>query len=314
MRREAMNPLIESCIEITRAGIEKRDEVDFKYNNQRLQSLGNFLLDNSNLDRTFHLRPGPRSTDKVAIMFGGGIDSYIAMFYALSTKLDTSLIHVDYGQPYVMEEREVYRALFYARQGSNNVFGKDINTLKDRYKVYTNTKLSVHMRDIQLMYADELSDIGNRDYVIPARNLALAAIGTEYADRVWIVSNKRTDETVGTPDKTSRFYRESSALFSDFYEKRITVESPFFRLSKLEAVRAYLESGGNVECLKATWSCYTPVRDIVNGFSFPCGTCYSCFKRFKLFQALNIEYNFDVHPQKGPHWSEFEERERRKGR
>jgi 7-cyano-7-deazaguanine synthase in queuosine biosynthesis len=149
-----------------------------------------------------------------------------------------------------------------------------------------------------------------KNYIFPARNLVLAAIGSQYSDTVWIVANKRSDESVGTPDKTSRFFRETTDLLSDFYGRLILVKSPLLNQSKLEAVQDYLKKGGSVQALKATFSCYSPTP----GENEHCGKCLACYKRYKLFQALNVEVNFHTFPPDGENFLAYEKYEKSKGR
>lgn len=84
--------------------------------------------------------------------------------------------------------------------------------------------------------------------------------------------------------------------------------SPFMHLSKLEAVQEYIREGGSIEALKATFSCYSPIDGPVDH----CGRCKACMKRYRLFQALNVEYNFASFPPDSPYWPEFLEDEKRK--
>jgi 7-cyano-7-deazaguanine synthase in queuosine biosynthesis len=314
------NPLLESCMEITRAGYRKEDNCSFVYKNTRLISLGNYLLDNSGLGRIFHLKD---TSDRsgIALMFGGGIDSYIAMWLALYEGNKVHVVHVDYGQPYSTHEVDVckqvragyvqpLRTLIHDLADTQSVeFAKDGNTLHDMHDIDIDTNLQFTSYWVELLTEHTKID-GWEHYIIPARNLVLAAIGAEFADTIYIVANKRSDENVGTPDKTSRFYRETSDLLSDFYGRRIRVMSPFLDRTKAEAVRYYLMKGGNLEALKGTFSCYTPNVDS----PIHCGTCYACYKRYKLFQALNTHFEFASPPWTGPNYHAYEAKEQNKGR
>ena len=291
------NPLYQSVLELARAGYERRSKVTMPYVTTKLRKLGNYILNNSRLDHEFYLLPKALDGYKdgqLAIMFGCGIDSYCALHKALtddkwSTKIH--LVYVDYGQPYAWGER---RVLDYVRK---------------RYATEIESGfLEVHEHKIDLVPAG--ADLTWSSYIVPARNLVLAVIGTGYAGRVWIIANKRLDETVGTPDKTHRFYGETASICSEFYKRSIWIESPFIKLSKLEQVQDFLASGGSMEDLKNTFSCYGPQpTELRPGESLHCGECYACYKRFQLFQKLNEPFDFRKHPQDGPNWHMYEAQE-----
>jgi 7-cyano-7-deazaguanine synthase in queuosine biosynthesis len=295
------HPLIDSCLEISRAGYEKRSPTDMPWDNARLLSLGNYLLNNSGLDTTFRLQSLPSGTEDIAICFGGGIDSYCALVYAIWQGRRVHLIHVDYGSPYCKHERAVFGQIedIYRQEGVNP-FAADF--ARDEHG-----DISFHREEIQLVTPSDAGGLDWSNYIVPARNLVLAAIGSKYASTVWIVSTKRSDETVGTPDKTSRFYQSATQIFTAFYNRRILVTSPFRSYSKLEVVQRYIDGGGSTEALKATFSCYSPKEK-----GTPCGTCYACYKRFKLFQHLNIEVSFATHPQEGPNFGTYRQQEESK--
>jgi 7-cyano-7-deazaguanine synthase in queuosine biosynthesis len=307
-----MNPLVQSCLEISRAGYEKRNHVEFRYDNPRLVSLGNFLLNNSNLKHTFRLQEKRHDPNVVAICFGGGIDSYTAMFHALAKGREVRLIWMTYGQACAGKESLVFNGIGDAKNGFASKlaepFEADFETLRTTYGVNLDFKLHPAYEDVQILPRESNLKHAWEDYIIPARNLVLAAVASNYASEIWIVANRRNDETVGTPDKTTRFYRESSALFTEFYGQKTIVTSPFLHLSKLEATRAYLAGGGSMEALKATFSCYTPVTTE----PYACGRCYACYKRYQLFQALNTEYNFAEHPKDDPKRPKYEAQEKAK--
>jgi 7-cyano-7-deazaguanine synthase in queuosine biosynthesis len=307
-----MNPLVQSCLEISRAGYEKRNHVEFRYDNPRLVSLGNFLLNNSNLKHTFRLQEKRHDPNVVAICFGGGIDSYTAMFHALAKGRRVELIWASYGQKCWLNESEVFNALATNLAVGSSFkgvpFRADFETLQGSYGVDVKEALHCHFEEVSILPVDSKLKPAWEDYIIPARNLVLAAVASNYASEIWIVANRRNDETVGTPDKTTRFYRESSALFTEFYGQKTIVTSPFLHLSKLEATRAYLAGGGSMEALKATFSCYTPATTE----PYACGRCYACYKRYQLFQALNVEYNFAEHPKDDPKRPKYEAQEKAK--
>lgn len=299
-----INPIVQSCLEIARAGYERRDVVDMMVDSPRLKNLGNFLLNNSKIDHTFRLQQTQKSAvkcmDTVAIAYGAGIDSRCALHFALKNELKVHLVHVNYGQPYHQAEFEATLALVQDEKHS---------------------EVDFHFEQVKLISSEDLKgDFAWKNYIIPARNLVLAAIASQYSSRVWVVATHRgVDESVGAADKSARFFQETGEVLTGFYGYKISVSSPFFKLTKKKTAKDFLQTGGTEEELKATFSCYSPVpedhpTDVDKVVYKHCGTCYACYKRHQLFQALDIEYNFVTHPQQGKNWLDFQDQEKMKGR
>lgn len=324
-----MNPLLAECISISKSGYAKCDDLPGDYVNPKLVSLGNYLLNNSGLEKTFKLKQDRRKspTQKTVLCFGGGIDSYICLISCLRCLVEgeadeLAILSVDYGMPSANQEHKVFKAVMQVlaelrtfsptcREEFHASFGEN-GIRKDIYRVIPESFYS-QIEDKILMFRTKLSlvpkedkEFGWKDYIIPARNLVLAALAAEYGDNIIIVANSRKDETVGTPDKTTRFYRSTSEILTQFYGYPKRVIGFYQTSSKLEAVREYLEHGGSIAALKETWSCYTPHEGI------PCGQCYACFKRYNLFQALNEEHVFAFFPPDGPNYHQYQLAEQKK--
>lgn len=292
------NPLIESCLAISRAGYEEGATpiVKVPYYHDTLDRLGTYLLSTEKKLKRVRCLPSSelKPDDDLAIMFGGGIDSFCALHKVLSEGLPKgriTVIHVDYGQPY--------------RNAERMVFWKLVNLLE---KVWRSDVRQLALTVNLIPEEHRKADLSWENYIIPARNLVLAAVGAEYASRVWIIANSRQDETVGARDKTKRFFRLASDIFSEFYGSRRVVESPFINKSKVEAVKEYINNGGSWDSLSRTFSCYHPVDGM------HCGVCYACYKRYKLFQAFNEPHDFDTPPWEGSNFHTYQNKEKAKGR
>lgn len=306
-----MNPLIEQCAEISFAGYNPdgtegfANGKDIHYGSRKLYNLGNFLLNKKVVYKN------PKSVrNSLVICFGGGIDSYCALFRALENPKwhDITLLHVDYGQPYYHEEHKVFGTILDAWNGSvkEHPFQKDVEAERFTRRFETLSFVAETKR----LVPQGIENMDWENYIIPARNLVLSAMATEYGNVIWIVANRRSDESVGARDKTSKFYRMSTEVFSDFYQRPILVESPVLHLSKLEMVREHLAKGYSVESLKQTFSCYSARPEEIS--ETHCGVCLACWKRWKLFQDLNISHNFRIHPKDGPNFDKYQDHERRK--
>ena len=288
-----MNPLVDMCEQLTKACYAQDPELlATKYHNPHFVSLARWLGREYRLERA--TTSDPRD-GKLCICFGAGIDSYCALVHALEQDFDVVLFWMDYGQPYAEHEH----CVFHQVRNKVGAFHQDLKRFPAFERLeWASSTAHLIPRDIKGMDWE--------NYIVPARNLFLAARGSQYGEEVWIVANKRSDESVGAKDKTSRFYNQSSVLFSEFYGTRIRVRSPFLGQSKLEMVQEYLKKGGSLDALKGTFSCYSPVE------GDHCGICYACFKRYKLFQDLNVEYNFHYPPHDGPNWHNYILQEQKK--
>ena len=304
-----MNPLIESCINLAQAGNKGEMSYLAPYQSQSLQNLGKYLLNSNGQSENGML--GVRQTHssrRLVICFGAGIDSYLALWNALDKQSKTpmyesiTLLHLDYGQPFCLRERLVMQKI-------QDAFKSKIQTpiRKDVETFCGDSWVSFYVKTIRSIVKPD-TDLSWENYIIPARNLVIAAAASEFGDDIEIIATKRSDETVGTPDKTSRFFTQASYVLTEFYGRRIQVTSPFLNLSKLETVKRYLAMGGTREALKETTSCYSETSSDLSH----CGKCYACYKRYKLFQELDIAYSFIHHPAKAPNFTEYEERERAK--
>lgn len=305
-----MNPLIQTCVNISKAGYSNSHSINTPYFSDKVMALGKYLLGHT-LGPT---DPPSRSQKRLVICFGSGIDSYCALFKALENPdwKSITLLHVNYGQPYFREEREVFEILKRAKWIAQPSIGESTTTspmIEDFKKVSRSHSLEYCYRAVDLVPCNQ-EGMDWENYIIPARNLVVASEASELGDTIWIIANKRSDESVGAKDKTSKFYNLTSQVFSEFYGRRITVESPVLHLSKLQMVQEHLSKGYNVDALKETFSCYSARPD--HQSESHCGTCYACFKRWKLFQDLNVEHCFRAHPKDGPNYLKYREAEKKK--
>jgi len=116
------------------------------------------------------------------------------------------------------------------------------------------------------------------DYYVPARNLMLATVGVRFADEICFAGMR--DEQC--PDKNAEAFADMSRILTSHSKRPVRVFSPFWDLTKAEAVRAYLQSGGDPSGLLRTVSCY-------EGTDGSCGACEACFRRFVCLRANGLD-------------------------
>lgn len=114
-------------------------------------------------------------------------------------------------------------------------------------------------------------------YVIPGRNFIFATIAALFSNDIVIAISGNSD---------SKFFERSSRILSKYYNRDITVRSPFEDDTKISAIRNFLHTG-DANILKRTTNCLHPV----NGKS--CGSCEACvlnaiaLERFDLCDTKN---------------------------
>jgi len=198
----------------------------------------------------------------VALMYSGGLDSFIAYHYGLDLGLRVKPVYVSMGHEY--EKKELAAA----------------------------DKLGVPFEVITIPWA-EATRPWHVKQIIPARNLLLAMVGSMKAERVW-VCGLDGEQFATNNDKSIAFYGLSSALLSHVMElwnpKGTLIESPFFFMTKAEAISWWLRSGRDGRLLLRTSSCWSKS-------SGKCGECGTCYKRFTAFKLNGVEEKgYDSNP------------------
>ena len=182
---------------------------------------------------------------RLAIPVSGGIDSLILA----DRNPQADLFFIDYGQPYLEAERRTVELLYPNRVITICVEGLDTSV----------------------------------DYV-PARNLIIASLCAQKADKVFI--GGLADD--GATDQSQRSADQMTEILSDQSGHKVCVEMPLIHLSKAEAVSSYLgEVAGlnrtqRASRLKLTYSCYSKGMD-------HCGKCGACFRRWVALKANGID-------------------------
>lgn len=324
-----INPLVETCAEVTRAGYENDNSLHVSWYNRNIHPLANFLLNHKRKKKIHPKIVQPERTGKggrVAIGFSGGIDSYIATLMALKSGADIALVNVNYGQPYHAAEYLVFYDFSMAWQtlcGNSSLKqpalrqGIFYNDLLIAAGEQPNPGRIQFVAEQKVLVPEGATGLDWENYEIPARNLVIGAICAQYGREVWLIANRRSSAGGGVADKSPRFYKEASDLFTQFYGFRIDVRSPVYNLNKSNMMNNHLGLGYSVDALRQTVSCYSPLEGTMSEDhpeSIHCGQCYACVKRYWAFQELNIEHAFGTHPVQSPKYQEYMAAEQAKGR
>jgi hypothetical protein len=108
--------------------------------------------------------------------------------------------------------------------------------------------------DLTVSTALDLSSWDTRP-LIPFRNIYFAMLASNNgADTIWCVGVKGDH----TPDKSPAAFTRMSEVLSEFADRPIKIDSPFWEMTKTDVVRWYVEAGLPVRDLLDTFSCMEP--------------------------------------------------------
>lgn len=209
---------------------------------------------------------------KIAVLYSGGLDSYIMYHMAKKTHPNDEIIciYYDHGQP---------------------VAKREIENLPDFVKIK------------KVQWLDEnngpIAQPGRREgaIMIPGRNLVFGVLLAcqELPDEIWMGTLHGETHEKGT-DKNYIFLKYLNETINYVlgpfkYFSPIQVKFPLAdsKLNKLEEVRWALNNGISKEDLIKTRSCH-------NGDTDRCGACIQCIKRWAVFGECGFTEDYDIHP------------------
>ena len=209
---------------------------------------------------------------KIAILYSGGLDSFLMYHWA----------NVHYPGAEVS-------CIFYAHgQDSEQA---EIESLPDFVEVRTIDWLNDKIKPIA-----KKSDPFAGAIYIPGRNLIFSALvaSQELADEVWMGTVWDEDNQQAT-DKNEKFRSEASDLISYVlspFIDNVTIKFPFVenKMTKEDTVRWALEHNINVDDITATVSCWHQENDK------PCGVCKQCLKRMFVFGLNGFSEDYEINP------------------
>lgn len=187
---------------------------------------------------------------KTIVLFSGGIDSLIAWFYL--GKPDC--LHINLGMPYSRKEEDIVRH-FVQKEG-----------------------MRCHFLSIPAPI-----EVSLENSFIPARNLALATIGSWFAPNVCIAGIKGDNVIDNNPKALSLM----SDTISHLSEAKINVFSPFWDMTKGNIINWYIKSGNDPALLGKATGCYHPEEH-------QCGKCPCCLRKWVGLTVAGVNPGYDV--------------------
>jgi 7-cyano-7-deazaguanine synthase len=206
------------------------------------------------------------SGNKTALLFSGGLDSYIAHKWLENMSIEHDLVYIPCGT-----ETSSY----------------EMTTLR----IMENES---RIQPVHYIQPDiDLSTLQKPDGFVPLRNLMFLMLPVmEDYETVYIGAVRGE----GTLDKSHKFFKDTSDLFSYMLSKRIRVASPIDQFTKTQLVKKALDMGVDEAELKFTTSCYAPSENYSNVFIDKCGECNACVRRWAAMVNNGIYEAYDVDP------------------
>lgn len=231
-----------------------------------------FKLDiNFDSNNKAHLPKESNEYDLV-LSFSGGVDSTAGLLYALDKKLKVKPVYIAFGQKNEKQEIVYVKRILKKLNIKPQIVKVDINKYIDQD--WKRWKLGI----------------------IPARNYLFASIASSILSHskskkhlIWVCAHKEEINPIHT-DKSLRFFKSASKIFSTKYGKKITLETPFIDITKPEIVAYWHKNWERKYGLSVneTVSCY---------FGNNCGVCKACINRAVVFGCAGIKIeNYKVNP------------------
>lgn len=209
-------------------------------------------------------------TNKVVVIYSGGMDSFTVMNKALKDGKDVYALSFDYGQRHVKE-------LEYARKACEKLNVKhkiiDISAIN---QIILGSSLTDDIDIPEGHYEAE----NMKSTIVPNRNMILLSLATGYA-----VSVKATQVYYGAhsgdhaiyPDCRPEFVKKMNDVCQIANYDPVEIFSPYLDVSKTDILTDGLKMGLDYS---QTWTCY-------NGREKACGKCGACQERLEAFRDNN---------------------------
>ncbi len=205
---------------------------------------------------------------KVILLFSGGIDSTVALYWSLSKGWEVVPITMNYKARPKAESRAVKAIL-------------------ERAKVDCLIEIPLEfMADVSHLKNEQTNPpnlIDAPPSYIPARNMMYYSIAAYFAEILGasvIVGGHNQSDPQEFPDSSAKFFRRMGILFENglrsFQKNPVKITLPLSRYSKAQVLRLGMRLGAPLEL---TWSCERDGKQ-------QCGTCSSCMDKEKTMASL----------------------------
>ncbi|GBC84322.1 7-cyano-7-deazaguanine synthase [bacterium HR11] len=200
----------------------------------------------------------------VVVLFSGGLDSTVALWWALRQGWNAIPLSIDYkGRP--GGEREAARQI--AALARAELLEVPLPFYRDLQGWRQDGPLPADLAEANPVY-------------LPAKNLLFYAIAAYYAEVLGatrIVGGHYRHDGTRFPDASAAYFARLGGLITEgLYSRRPHLELPFLDMTKAAIVRLGLDLGAPLD---RTWSCYWDGPT-------PCGRCEGCREKEVALQAV----------------------------
>ena len=210
-------------------------------------------------------------SQKVVLIFSGGMDSFTVLNLAVKQGLEVFALSFDYGQRHNKE-------LDYAARACK--------TLNVQHKTVDITAIN------QLIGGSSLTsdiDVAEGHYeegsmkstVVPNRNMILLSMAVGYAvsiDAKKVYYGAHSGDHAIYPDCRQEFVHKMNEVCAIANYEAVEIVTPYLAVSKTAILTAGLEMGLDYNL---TWTCY-------NGREKACGKCGACQERLEAFTENGV--------------------------
>ena len=209
-------------------------------------------------------------TEKVVVIYSGGMDSFTVLNRAIKDGKEVYALSFDYGQRHV-KELECAESVCKSLNINHKVI--DISAIN---QLLAGSSLTDNIDIPEGHYEAE----NMKSTVVPNRNMILLSLAVGYAVSVGagqVYYGAHSGDHAIYPDCRPEFVKKMSDVCQIANYESVEIFSPYLEVSKTAILTDGLEMGLDYS---DTWTCY-------NGREKACGKCGACQERLEAFRDNN---------------------------
>lgn len=208
---------------------------------------------------------------KAVVLFSGGQDSTVCLYWAMENFDEVYPLVINYGQKHVVEITSAIKIIQMAKLEDKAEFLRlPMDILKGGTLLNQDSQASGSIADTWVPYRNML-------FLTIALNRALV-----HGENSVVVTGVNAVDYSGYPDCRGEFIDSMYDAAFEASEKEVEIVTPLIYYSKSDIVKIGANLPGCMEALAYSHTCY-------NGQVPPCGECNSCIIRAKGFGEAGIK-------------------------